>query len=753
MTTAYEAISGTRPKIRRDILFAKMPDGVLFHNSKEGFHIRSAKGYEFASLLVPHLNGERQISEICAELDASRRAMVAELVAALLSHGFARDAAPAAPQALPPAAAVRSAFAEQIGYIDHHVDDAEARFARFRDTRVAVLGDDAIARWCALSLVRNGAAQVAVTVAEGDRLTGDDRFTEVVAEAEELTARGCTVAVRRLPAPSAPLTWHDLEDYDVVVVCPEGGGPRQILELLASGPPEGRALLPASMVGDRVMTGPLTTDGATACWACAALRLGANEDSGESAELWRRASLPGQDRPSVRPPRPVAAMVGNMLGYEIFRLRTGALAAETDGAVVVQELDSLDVTTERVLPHPGCPFCTRRIPGTASEGVDEDVTEDVTEDVNEGLDEGVDEDAGTDATTAVPAPVTAEDEARLLGELKDRSVLVGRVAGVFTEFTDDALKQSPLKATLLRLGLGPRQRRTVAAFDPHTVLGARLRALHQAAVLYADQVVPLPEVTTDADLPRSAPDSLVTASGTHGPDAPVTGWVVATSLLTKERALVPAGAVDTFGPHNDDRVWLPGAPGTGAGATLGRAAYRGLLSVLAHEAVDQALRGRRTVTRLALEEPYGIPELTFLTRCARNLGLPLELLDLGEAGHSSAHVVLARATGLAPYAVACEPDAAAAAVRAAADLLGRVQLSQDPAAADALAGEPFDAFDAAALTVTAESALALAPPTARRTVLDRLRDRGSGVFVVPRTSDDLLRAGVATARVLLTHPR
>lgn len=717
MTSAYDAISGIRPKVRRDVLFAKMPDGVLFHNSREGFQIRSEKGYEFASLILPHLNGEKQVSEICAGLREPQRAMVTDLVNALLSHGFARDAHPAGPGAAPLDAEVRAVFAEQIGYVDHHVDNAEERFARFRATRVAVVGDDMVARWCALSLIRNGAAQVAVT----------DRFAEVTEEAGRLTARGCPAAVHLLPATAGSPGRRELEEYDVVVVGPGSGGPRRILTWLSGARPDGQVLLPASLAGRRAVIGPLTADGTRGCWACAALRLGANDTSGASGDLWSRAALPGTDQPPLVPSRPLAAMLGNLLGYEVFRLRTGALPAETDGRIVVQELDSMDVTTERVLPHPRCPFCAGGSADAAVERVE----------------------------PAEPAPhraprtdATAEDEERLLRALRDRSVLVGAVAGVFTGFDDDALTQSPLKATLLRFGLGAQPPRTLAAFDPHTVLDARLRALREAAVIYTDRVVPLRAVVRDGGLPRVSPHRLVTAGGTHGPDAPVSGWVVTASLLTGERAMVPAGAVGTYSRYNDDRVWLPGAPGTGAGATVDEAVYRGLLAVIAHEAVDQALRGRRAVTRIAPESVGDVPELVFLTRCAEHLGVALELLDLGEPGHTSAHAVLARAG--ASYAVACAPRAESAAVRAACDLLGRIQLGRDPAAAEVADTEPFDALDASALAVTGESPLGAAAPTTWRAILDRLRERGSDLFAVDRTSEDLRRAGVTTARVLLT---
>ena len=50
-------------------------------------------------------------------------------------------------------------------------------------------------------------------------------------------------------------------------------------------------------------------------------------------------------------------MLGNLVGYEVFRLRTGAPAPETRGKIIVQDLDSLDVVSEPLLPHPRCPHC------------------------------------------------------------------------------------------------------------------------------------------------------------------------------------------------------------------------------------------------------------------------------------------------------------------------------------------------------------------------------------------------------------
>ncbi|MZE78913.1 transcriptional activator protein, partial [Streptomyces sp. SID5475] len=211
---AFEALAGTRPRVRRDVLFTETPGGVLFHNADGGFHLTGRAAYRFAALMVPHLAGRNRLGEICEGFGPAQRAMAAELVKTLYERGFARDV-PDADTDGPEPGDVSRRFAAQIAYVDHYTDGAPRRFARFRDTRVAVLGEDETARWCALSLVRNGCGHIATTTA----------FPEVAAEAAESAADGCPVRADRLD-PGETAGWAALDGYDVVVVTGPGAEAR-----------------------------------------------------------------------------------------------------------------------------------------------------------------------------------------------------------------------------------------------------------------------------------------------------------------------------------------------------------------------------------------------------------------------------------------------------------------------------------------------------------------------------------------------
>ncbi len=758
MTSAYESVAQTRPRIRRDTLFTKTPDGVLFHNANGGFRVNAKTAYQYASLLVPHFNGENLVAEICQPLGEQQREMVGELVKALYDRGFARDVPPGADTAELPAEVVGH-FAEQIAYIDHYIDLPASRFQRFREARVAVLGSGPVADWCVTSLIRNGCAQVARTPGAGP---AENRSDELWAAASELNDSGCPFEITSLDAAGDLVDWDELRAYEIVVVAAGTRAGAQTLRLLAAGVPEGKVLVPAWTVGPRAIVGPLSSAGSPGCWVCAALRLGANAEGEAAAELWRRVCLPDAGPASGEPTGAAAAMLGNLLGYEVFRLTTGALPAETRGKVVIQNLDSFDVVAETLLPHPGCPHCARQDSAREPLAQLRNLTADQ---LRAPVPEPV-----TEATT--PGSIVDANADALVAELNDRMLLFGRHAGVFNGYTDETWAQLPLMVSTVRLSLASAGHREIAAFDVHNVAGARRRALHAAAGVYAEHVRGgLPAVPAP-DLPRVDPALLGIASGTGGGHASRAGgagdtsraggslddpyvWTRAVSLLTGDTRLVPVAAVHPFGPENAEAFFTPTRAGTGAGASLVEALREGLLSALCYPALLGAMRSAAGVARIALDSFEGSSELTFLTKAAHNMGVEAELLELPTGG--AAHVLLARVED--PQAgpvwrVAAHPSWTVAAVTALRDLLGWVQLGRQVTADRAVDdGDPLLAdFDAGTLVVGGESQARLQAPASLGDVLDALREGGHDVLATPTTPADLRAGGLTTVRVLLTTP-
>ncbi|MFY1632142.1 TOMM precursor leader peptide-binding protein [Solwaraspora sp. WMMB335] len=725
------------------MLFTSTPEGVLFHNAEGGFTLKSRSAYRFASLLVPYLDGRHRVADICAALRPDQRDMVVHLVTALYERDLARDLPVEVGIDLP--AAVHRRFAAQLAYIEHYRDSPQARFRRFRDTAVAVLGTGPVARSCARSLIRNGVAGVGVHPAADQ---DDPRLAEVLAEADELTAAGCPAEIATIdPAPS---TWSDLAPYDVVVVTDEVAAPGRTLPLLASAVPAGRTLLPMWSFGERAVVGPMSTAERLGCWTCALLRLGANGDRGAAADLWSGSSSLLTAAPSGQQPlEPVAAMLGNLLSYEIFRITTGALPPETDGKIIIQNLTSVDVLAETLLPHPACARCVTHATRQAGHRTAARVTP-----------ADLDAELAGDTTTADPEGQQAAAEV-ILADLDRRSVLIGRHAGVFIAFDDDAWTQTPLKVSMVEVSLGHGPRRRIAAFDIHHVAGARRAALHLAAEVYAAWAPPAPsdfDEPAGPALPRVSPAALAIASGTTDGGSASIRYRTATSLLTGAHRRVPAGAVQPLGPDNRDRMFLTGPAGDGAGPSAAAATWHGLRSAWCHLALLAAIRGRTPLRRVVLRAPYGGPELEFLAKSADNLGVTLELLDLTPAAPGGMHVLLARytdaGTGATGWRAGAHTSWNRAAVAAVRDLLGSVQLGRQLADGTAVdSGDPLlTDFDPGTLTPVDDVAVPTSTGQRRPGLLaDAVRACGYEPLVVETTPVDLRIGGVTTVRVLLAR--
>ncbi|WBB69637.1 TOMM precursor leader peptide-binding protein [Micromonospora sp. WMMD812] len=719
MSTAYETVAQTRPRMRHDVLFTRTEDGVLFHNANSGFRLSSATAYRLASVLVPHLNGRNRVADICAPLPAAQRAMIGELVSALYARGFARDIPEAEGD---PAAilgpAVAAHFATQIAYVDHYTDRAQQRFATFRGTRIAVLGTGPVAVACATGLLRNGAATVTVPPAVEAALAP---------ELAELDAAGCAATVEVLPA-AGEVGWPELAAADIVVVAAGDDAPRDTLRLLAAGVPADRLLLPAWVAGGRMLVGPVQGPGRTGCWCCAMLRLGDNDETDAAGQVWRSAALPSGAAPAAaQPDGPLAAMVGNLLAYEVFRLTTGALPAETDGSVIVQHLASLDVLTERLLPHPRCAFCR---PGPA-----------------ESAWTAVELDAPP-VETGEAADQSAQAQAAV-ERLAAHQPLLQPHLGVFRRYDDERWDQTPIKIGSVEFTDGSGRRRTVSAFDVHHVAAARLRALRVAAVAGAGHTAA--NEVAPGDVPRVGAARLGLASGWGDP---ADAWAAARSLLTGEAAAVPAAVLEPFGPANHGRGVEPTSAGGGAGGDLAEAVRSGLASALAGHALRQVVGGAATARRIRLDTIGTDPELVFLTKSAANLGVAVELLDLGGQPDTGVTVLLARSfdptRGQWSYALAADPAWTVAAVAALRDVLGQAQLrAQDPDAVPDTGDPVLVDFDAGTVAVHGETDAAAGAVHRWADVLDRLREHGYDVLVAPVGGADLAAGGLVVVKVLL----
>jgi bacteriocin biosynthesis cyclodehydratase domain-containing protein len=618
-----------RPRLRNDVVFLRVETGIYLRSSENSCVLKGPGAYEWMSILGPRMTGESSMAELCVGLDDNRRKTAVGLMRTLLNRGFARAVPAPDLRALP--SAMLEAFSPQINFIEHfmHADQRTPQelFARFRSSRVLVSGPPGgVAAAAVRGLLRNGLAEVSLDDAAWGR--------ELDPEATRLTDAGTPARVVVLPS-----TPRDLTGFDVVVCAVEGSNSRALLDLTRQlhGVPDGPRLVPVVADSTRTVLGPISGPAEQPCWVCAQLRLSANSDARLSADFWRALAVGETGAGSTSGGAVAQSMIGNAVAFEIFRLRTGQLQADDERHAVIQDLTTLESRRERVLPHPGCPMRHGQV---------------ASDDVR----------------------IPPEDDSDAYGRA---SVLVSPELGVLSGWTDEPIRQTPLKTGRVRLGPAGSLTdgaREIAAFDIDTALVARTRAVRAAVSCYVGHLGPVGS-PDQASLPHAEvvpAERLALFSGLPATGAgPAGGTLPAVSLHDASTWLVPAAAVHPLSPANAGLVFEPSPAGAAAGWTVEDVQERGLCSALAHRGLARAIRGDDPALRLTEawladddEVAFTLGSLRHIDRTARVYALP------GAAPFFAVLAVVEGADGTVDWAAGSALSVRAAVREAVLDAVG-----------------------------------------------------------------------------------
>ncbi|WP_170322679.1 TOMM precursor leader peptide-binding protein [Acrocarpospora macrocephala] len=698
-----------RPKLKLDTVILESRSGAYLRNGDTAFLVKGKSAYRWLATLSPLLTGEHTVTELCDGLADQQRVTVLELIGTLVERGFAKDAAADGEDAELPLP-VADRFRSQIEYIDHFTDRPRSRFAEFRAARVLVTGSGEALLAVATSLVRNGLAALHVA-------TDDDPAPYLALAAEFGIPDGAAPAIRL--GSRAELIEAGL---DAIVYCADRPVLSEVFELTRRAQESGPQLLPLMVHGTTVVLGPVVGPRTSPCWLCAQLRLDVG-DPATAADRWRSMAI-GTVGAADRLDLTVARMIGNAAGFELFRLFTGALLLETRSAVVLQDLRTLEVHRERLLPHPACPLCAQTPPPEPN----------------------------------APEELTDDQRYRRLERL------FGRRVGVITEYADDELEQMPIKTARLKFApLGGSDTRAVTAFHLDTARDARLLAFRKSIREYlaapigrGDMVVgTAAEIAATGEAPMPA-DRLATWSGLPvDPDAPIP-WLPATDLRSGALYGVPAAAAYPFSTANA-RLLVERTPaGAAAELTRDEMIAKGLTSAFAYTALRDAVRGRGGVVPVDEDAIAADESLAFLVKSALRFGCPVQLYAL--PGAAPAHAVLAVADedgDAAPsWSIAGGLSFASAARDVLCDVVGTLQAQHFEGSAPDLGAPLIADFDPrAGLPLAAETSRPSDEQATVPAMLDALNRRGETALLVDTMTPDLLTAeALVTGVVLIGTP-
>lgn len=715
-----------RPKLKHNSVFLQTEDGVFFQSDRVVFRLKGKSIGRWISALGPYMNGEHTLDELCNGFAPAQREMLTQLVNTLLQRGVLKDAVFEIPEPLP--ASLRRQFAAQIAYIDHFTDRPQEKFKAFRESRVLLAGSGESLTALALSLMRNGLRDLFLAPADSS-----EEYGRVLASEADRVRQGGNETSFSFPQ-NGP---EDLEDYDVIVYCSDTSSLKELASLNEQCVRAGRPFLSATIFAGQTMLGPFTRSQGDPCWLCAQLRLSAHREAGKNAAFWRELAL-GDDLSSNSEGlfNPIARRIGHGLGFELFKILTGALPSETENGVILQDLEILEASSSKLTQHPLCPVCTRNDPTMTLQHLQE---------IIEGK----------------------HDHELTRNEIRTRhDRLFDSRIGAFREFNDEHIQQIPLKGARIavsRPGASLAEENNITSYSIDDVMSAYRPAFIEAVNTYARSMpdprgflVASPREMAERGHTVILPQQLATWSGGISLRASTpAGWLPAFSSLRRSPVYVPAAAV--YPDTSLNRLGLfERTPAGGTVATTFRDALAaGLLSALGYAHLQELMRGRAAVAQLDLELLSSAEaDLAYLIKSARRFESPFACLEVIHASPLS--VMIARTTDasskpLMTFGFGLSiPEAAKMALL---DFVGGLQTLQSEGELPAAIGH-FCAglsLDSDLACASPEASRLTAPACSLEQVEDYLRKMGQDALFVNTTPSDIWHAeALVSGRVLLT---
>ncbi len=348
-----------RPKINGDTFYFPTADGVYFRTNRESFTLKGKGIDRLLDVLTPYLDGRHTLEEITGNVPVERQGLVRKLVQLLVDKGLARDLTHDLPHHL--SQKEQQTYEAEIAFIGAFTDSAPFRFERYRQSRMLLIGSGLTLTALVHAALHSGLRQVNVIVTR-ECPTERQQFSNYLALYRE---RDGEQTVEGLEEPA----WHDseairqtLHAFDVILHISDRAMLKRARVLNALCIELRKVFIQAVVAGDHAWVGPLVQPGQGGCWECAWRRLQSNLATSDSQAI----SASFEDRRTAPISRfvaaPTAAIVANLLNFEVFKHISGAGPLETDGHLLFLDLETLQNQRHSFRAHALCEACSRPVP-------------------------------------------------------------------------------------------------------------------------------------------------------------------------------------------------------------------------------------------------------------------------------------------------------------------------------------------------------------------------------------------------------
>lgn len=321
-----------RLKVKRDTFYLSEPNrGVYLRNNSCSFRLEGIGIDQWVEKLLPMFNGEYSLEKLTDGLPGPYRERVFQIAEVLLENGFVRDAAKDDSHTL--SEEVMKKFASQIEFVDNLAGSGAARFQKFRDSNVLAVGSGPMLNSLVSSLLESGLKELNVMITS-EVHTNRKRLAELVAHAHKTDSE---VAYQELQVKEG--NWRELRSsFDHILYVSQGGNQEELKMWQNICREEKKTFLPAIILKNKGLAGPIFNPGSEVCWESAWRRL-------HSAVFEQEQGVPSASLTT-------GALLANMVTFELFKDLAGVTKAEQKNRIFLLDLETLEGSWHSFFPHP-----------------------------------------------------------------------------------------------------------------------------------------------------------------------------------------------------------------------------------------------------------------------------------------------------------------------------------------------------------------------------------------------------------------
>ncbi len=291
-----------RLKVKRDTFYLPEPDrGVYLRNNSVSFRLEGSGIDKWVEKLLPMFNGEYTLEKLTDGLPFPYRNRVFEIAEVLYRNGFVRDVSQDRPHHL--SEQVVKKFASQIEFIDNLVGSGAARFQAFRNANILAAGSGPFLSSLVSSLLESGVARVNVLITD-EAPTNRNRLRELVDNARKTDPE---VEWQEITLENQSFR-EALQSFDSVLYLSQSGNLEELVQLQSVCIQEKKNFIPALLLKQTGIAGPLVSPDSDVCWESAWRRL-------HSTVFEKDQQIPAASATS-------GALLANIITFELFKEKT-----------------------------------------------------------------------------------------------------------------------------------------------------------------------------------------------------------------------------------------------------------------------------------------------------------------------------------------------------------------------------------------------------------------------------------------------